>query len=312
MSAQTPGGAHTPGQTRTEFMSPAASLRSISARLEVSTGKPQDSGKKECSWEIASVHPLSPQDEQQQQRRTSTGAAQWPASQGHATAQLLAAKDAEAAVLRQQLAQLTADFRYNLKLLEERDLDLERMDAVLSSLRQAAAVKDAAAAEASTELAASRSALRDKEATLAALEERHRAALELCDRQVADARAARDEEVARVTAELAAVQGRAAKQHSDTVAREQALQSAAWPLCVMLAAGMAWSVRMSSIDPQACHPPSFRLRGAADIRNSSRARGACSGGSSSGRGRARAQPAGTCRGSCGRAGARYAAHGGPV
>ncbi len=55
---------------------------------------------------------------------------------------MLAARDSEVALLRQQLSQLTADFKFNLKLLEERDLELERMEAVMSGLKESAAAKE--------------------------------------------------------------------------------------------------------------------------------------------------------------------------
>lgn len=54
----------------------------------------------------------------------------------------LAGRESELALARQQLAQLTADFKFNLKLLEERDLELERLEGVLGGLREAAAAKE--------------------------------------------------------------------------------------------------------------------------------------------------------------------------
>ena len=54
----------------------------------------------------------------------------------------LAARDAEVTLLRQQLSQLTSDFKFNLKLLEERDLELERLEAVNSGLKETAAAKE--------------------------------------------------------------------------------------------------------------------------------------------------------------------------
>ena len=54
----------------------------------------------------------------------------------------LAARDSEVTLLRQQLSQLTSDFKFNLKLLEERDLELERLEAVNSGLKETAAAKE--------------------------------------------------------------------------------------------------------------------------------------------------------------------------
>jgi len=53
---------------------------------------------------------------------------------------------------------------------------------------------------------------------VASLEERQKQLVELCERQVADARAARDEEVARARQEAAAVQGDAARDKADVIA----------------------------------------------------------------------------------------------
>ena len=47
-------------------------------------------------------------------------------------------KDREISSLRAQLAQITTDFRYNLKLLEGRDAELERYEAAVQSLKDAA------------------------------------------------------------------------------------------------------------------------------------------------------------------------------
>eukprot|EP00887_Chlorella_sp_A99_P007523 scaffold2.g7523.t1 len=206
-------GAQTPAAPPTQFQSPAASLRSLSATLrEDERRTPPPTA---ASARAATAVPTAGRPGMQSRQ---AGAVQQS---------LLVAKDAEVTLLRQQLAQLTADFRYNLKLLEERDLELERTDSVLAGLRDAAAAKELALREAQGALAGAQAALRDREASLAALEERHRSALALCDHQVADARAARDEELAKYAAELAAVQGEAARQKSDTIARYEEQLSAA-------------------------------------------------------------------------------------
>lgn len=101
-------------------------------------------------------------------------------------------------------------------------MELERTDAVIAGLKDAAASKQLALQEAHVTLVQVQAALHDKEASLAALEERHRSSLDLCDRQVADARAARDEELAKYAEQLAQLQGKAARQKSDTIARESA------------------------------------------------------------------------------------------
>ena len=53
---------------------------------------------------------------------------------------------------------------------------------------------------------------------MAALEERQKQLVELCERQVADARESRDEEVARCQQEVALAQGQAARAESEIVA----------------------------------------------------------------------------------------------
>ena len=50
----------------------------------------------------------------------------------------LRGKETELAQTRAQFQQLTADFRYNLKLLEDRDAELERLDGAVVTHRAAA------------------------------------------------------------------------------------------------------------------------------------------------------------------------------
>ncbi|PRW33759.1 hypothetical protein C2E21_7472 [Chlorella sorokiniana] len=131
---------------------------------------------------------------------------------------LLAAKDSEAALLRQQLQQLTADFKFNLKLLEERDAELERLEKELANQREADAAHNTGLAEARRLAAEREAALREKEARVLALEERQKQLVELCERQVSEARAARDEEAARCCQEVAAAASDAARQKAEIIA----------------------------------------------------------------------------------------------
>lgn len=92
------------------------------------------------------------------------------------------------------------------------------MDAVLSGLREAASSRAAALGEARRELATKEAALRDRDARVNSLEERQKQLVELCERQVADARAARDEEVAAARQAATAAQGDAARDKADVIA----------------------------------------------------------------------------------------------
>ena len=57
-------------------------------------------------------------------------------------AQHAADADAEADALRGQLAQLAADFKYNLGLLADRDAELEMMEAQIEALGSAGAARE--------------------------------------------------------------------------------------------------------------------------------------------------------------------------
>ena len=59
----------------------------------------------------------------------------------------LRGKETELAQCKQQFQQLTTDFRYNLKLLEDRDTELERLDASVASHRAAAEKAEGALAQ---------------------------------------------------------------------------------------------------------------------------------------------------------------------
>ena len=63
---------------------------------------------------------------------------------------------------------------------------------------------------------------------VAALEERQKQLVELCERQVADARESRDEEVARCQQEVALAQGQAARAESEIVAGGWRLAAWMW------------------------------------------------------------------------------------
>ena len=106
------------------------------------------------------------------------------------------------------------------QLLEERDAELERTDLVLTGVKEAAAAKEVALAEARRALAEREAALRDREARLAALQSRQQQLVELAERQVAEARAARDDEVTRCQEQLAAAQGKAAQQAAEATVGE--------------------------------------------------------------------------------------------
>ncbi|KAL4858126.1 hypothetical protein ACK3TF_001623 [Chlorella vulgaris] len=203
MNTPRPPGLDTGGK----FASPAASIRSLSRLLE-------DDGHTPLASAFSS-RPVS---------RPTT------AARGAAEQQLqgmLASKESEAALLRQQLAQLTADFKFNLKLLDERDSELERVDTVTAGLREAAAAREAALQDARRTASDRDAALREKEARVAALEERQKQLVELCERQVADARASRDEEVARCRQDVVLAQSEAAKSKGDAIAAYERQLSAA-------------------------------------------------------------------------------------
>ena len=78
----------------------------------------------------------------------------------------LTAKDAEIETLREKYAKLKGDFAYNLKLLEERDAELERYDHAFAQLKDMIREKD-------REISEIRVSVADAEAT--ARQERNRA-----------------------------------------------------------------------------------------------------------------------------------------
>jgi hypothetical protein len=51
-------------------------------------------------------------------------------------------RDSELTTLRQQMSQLTADFKYNLKLLKDRDTDMEQIEGELVAAKETIAAKD--------------------------------------------------------------------------------------------------------------------------------------------------------------------------
>jgi len=53
-----------------------------------------------------------------------------------------AALEAQVTLLQQQLAQLTSDFKHNLRLLEDRDAELEKIEALMGAMRETLAARD--------------------------------------------------------------------------------------------------------------------------------------------------------------------------
>lgn len=129
------------------------------------------------------------------------------------------------ALLQQQLAQLTFDFKHNLRLLEERDAELERLEVRLAGTLDSLTAKEAALADARRTLADRESSLRERDGQLAAMEARHIEALSLMSRQVEAARASRDEELDRLRGETAASVTAATTKHDALVARARAAEA---------------------------------------------------------------------------------------
>lgn len=86
----------------------------------------------------------------------------------------LRGKDTALAQSKQQFAQLTTDFRYNLKLLEDRDAELERLDASVAAHRAAAEKAEAALAQQRASLNERDAELRRERTRVAELEAYHR------------------------------------------------------------------------------------------------------------------------------------------
>ena len=109
----------------------------------------------------------------------------------------LRGKETELAQTRTQFQQLTADFRYNLKLLEDRDAELERLDGAVVTHR-------ASAEKAEQALAAARAAANEKDAELrrqkarvGELEAYHAEKVERLRKQTDEARYSRDDALQR-------------------------------------------------------------------------------------------------------------------
>ena len=126
--------------TGTKWASPAASIRSLSALLEVNKGVGGAGGL----WEGAQAQRAAPSPQHRCRasrrrhlpaavHRRMTAARRWPLpspagpqaarlllrrqqARGAEQQSMLAAKESEAALLRQQLQQLTSDFKFNLKV----------------------------------------------------------------------------------------------------------------------------------------------------------------------------------------------------
>ena len=101
----------------------------------------------------------------------------------------LRGKETELAQAKQQFQQLTADFRYNLKLLEDRDAELERLDAAVVTHRAAAEKAEQALAQAKSTLAEREGELRRQTArALAELEAYYGEKVERLRKQTDEAR----------------------------------------------------------------------------------------------------------------------------
>ena len=62
----------------------------------------------------------------------------------HELEDVIQARDQELVAINSKFAQFTTDYRYNLKLLEDRDSELERLDASVVSLKNEAASREEA------------------------------------------------------------------------------------------------------------------------------------------------------------------------
>ncbi|KAL6768496.1 hypothetical protein ACKKBF_B10955 [Auxenochlorella protothecoides x Auxenochlorella symbiontica] len=87
--------------------------------------------------------------------------------------------DPEAQLLRQQMDQITSDFKYNLKLLHDRDAELAKLESQVATLRSEASSSASALAEARRALAERDAQARAQASNLAAAEARAREAEDL-------------------------------------------------------------------------------------------------------------------------------------
>ena len=115
----------------------------------------------------------------------------------------LRGKETELAQTRTQFQQLTADFRYNLKLLEDRDAELERLDGAVVTHRAAAEKAEQALAVARAAANEKDAELRHQKARVGELEAYHAEKVERLRKQTDEARYARDDALQRQKADFA-------------------------------------------------------------------------------------------------------------
>ena len=109
----------------------------------------------------------------------------------------LRGKETELAQTRTQFQQLTADFRYNLKLLEDRDAELERLDGAVVTHRASAEKAEQALAAARAAASEKDAELRRQKARVGELEAYHAEKVERLRKQTDEARYARDDALQR-------------------------------------------------------------------------------------------------------------------
>ena len=109
----------------------------------------------------------------------------------------LRGKETELAQTRAQFQQLTADFRYNLKLLEDRDAELERLDGAVVTHRAAAEKAEQALAAARATVNEKDAELRRQKARVGELEAYHAEKVDRLRKQTDEARYTRDDALQR-------------------------------------------------------------------------------------------------------------------
>ena len=113
----------------------------------------------------------------------------------HDVEERLSVREQELAKTKQQFAQLTQDFRYNLKLLEDRDAELERLDASIVTHRAAAEKADNALQQQKNLVTEREAEVRREKSRIAELEAYYKEKVERLAKQTDDARNSKDEEL---------------------------------------------------------------------------------------------------------------------
>jgi hypothetical protein len=113
----------------------------------------------------------------------------------HDVEERLSVREQELAKTKQQFAQLTQDFRYNLKLLEDRDAELERLDASIVTHRAAAEKSDNALQQQKNLVTEREAEVRREKSRIAELEAYYKEKVERLAKQTDDARNSKDEEL---------------------------------------------------------------------------------------------------------------------